>query len=1152
MPVLLKRQRCRILLGEPDEPGFEWDSSHRVPDLLPGISAPPRTDIRAAASERALHVRFECQVEDPTALAPPAPAASLNEVERAVIDIYPDNDPTVCCRFEADYRGMTESLKLLQTTGEMSLEAVPDTWTSTRVIAGEWSKLHGLHAGGWHVEFIIPWRTLGLEGRPPMIGFGYKRIFRRHSWPKLDILAWAAPRVPILEHHEALIGDESGHPEELRLDCPVFGSNQGRLILGTGWTNQPARLRIETQGRMRGTLKQSSVAIVPGQQSVEFEYHLERAESNHVDVFNPMRLVLELSDGKGRALYRAALPMDRHLGICIDEPFAIAVKESENLVVGTRSAWLARILPELPRFHRADTNTGAASDFCLVHEDGSVAANLMANNAWSKLAGIVESFSSAEERLVAAMALIGQKSVTNLILGPMFFSPEGNHTYHSAMHEWMGPLSILRYGGGPAVARAAVLARLLQHVENPQTGRPFVTRIVALTPTGGPQQVTRSYKSSTNLGPFVQEPGPIGAVAVDHADSQTLLDPTGLVFFPKSISELATVEEILNDKTILEEGAGSYQVAYAGLNVEEMRRHLPDRLLSRGVFPELCPNEESPDSPFDPGYCQQIRALAPGPDGAIQSAGFTSLGGSKGMRDATLHLTWDQDFLSVDVLVEGIDITLFNNRDRASERVHLLLDTAHNHQDFYHLLAGLDGERGAWRETAGCIQTLFKNLSTENHSVLGEIRAEWSAEFTQSAVSYQVKFRIPWSGITLEAEHLPPVIGFNLWVDGRAPHYEQIFLAPPRHRLSADPFSFADLYLSDPPAVLEQIDFKVPTWGENTAQAVLKDRGETRTPVTIQANCGGGMKRSLTPCAPVTVQTKPGIVTVEFPFYLDPSEKMTSGSPQHLFVTATADEREFYRGEWRPTYCGTISIYQAYKGLPEDHPDPKSGDEDFLNRKIRYICARLPQLKRLTTLDGAPSDFVIRAEDDSVEFNLMKEGVLDEIGEFIRGLFDTNLNRILGLFYFAYHPQVARHMSGGHRFMNLAGPLSVLRGNFAGGGGNCGYHSRAFAGLASHLKINGQPLKAHTVGIYGHVISAVEWRGSKALMDADVGHFMLTPDGSDLATIEEFRTNPGVLTTAGPGDLARYFTFDLDHTAGYPGIRDEQFPGVFPPGAPKA
>jgi hypothetical protein len=71
-------------------------------------------------------------------------------------------------------------------------------------------------------------------------------------------------------------------------------------------------------------------------------------------------------------------------------------------------------------------------------------------------------------------------------------------------------------------------------------------------------------------------------------------------------------------------------------------------------------------------------------------------------------------------------------------------------------------------------------------------------------------------------------------------------------------------------------------------------------------------------------------------------------------------------------------------------------------------------------------------------------------------------------------------------------------------------------------------------------------------MDADVGHFMLTPDGTDLPTIEEFRANPAVLTTAGPGDLARYFTFNLEQVAAASGINDAQFRGVFPPGAPKA
>jgi hypothetical protein len=69
-------------------------------------------------------------------------------------------------------------------------------------------------------------------------------------------------------------------------------------------------------------------------------------------------------------------------------------------------------------------------------------------------------------------------------------------------------------------------------------------------------------------------------------------------------------------------------------------------------------------------------------------------------------------------------------------------------------------------------------------------------------------------------------------------------------------------------------------------------------------------------------------------------------------------------------------------------------------------------------------------------------------------------------------------------------------------------------------------------------------------MDADVGHLFFKPGGSELATIEDFRSEAGVLSTAGPGDLARYFTFPDNRvrfgTTPDPGA----FPGVFPAGAP--
>jgi len=227
-----------------------------------------------------------------------------------------------------------------------------------------------------------------------------------------------------------------------------------------------------------------------------------------------------------------------------------------------------------------------------------------------------------------------------------------------------------------------------------------------------------------------------------------------------------------------------------------------------------------------------------------------------------------------------------------------------------------------------------------------------------------------------------------------------------------------------------------------------------------------------------------------------------------------------------------------------------AGSAEFAEQKVRSICVRLPEFTRLTTLDGAPSDFVVRAEDGSVEFNLMHPGVLGQMAQYIESLYDNDVDRVLGALYFSYHPAIGRHMSMGHRYNKGCGPLSIMRLNFAGGGGNCGFHSRLFTGVASHLTIGGERLTAHTVGVWGHCIAAVGWRGSKSLIDADVGHFFLTADGTDLITIDEMRRGDPVITTAGPGELGRYLTFADEHTREYPTTVIDTFTGVFPPGAP--
>jgi hypothetical protein len=84
----------------------------------------------------------------------------------------------------------------------------------------------------------------------------------------------------------------------------------------------------------------------------------------------------------------------------------------------------------------------------------------------------------------------------------------------------------------------------------------------------------------------------------------------------------------------------------------------------------------------------------------------------------------------------------------------------------------------------------------------------------------------------------------------------------------------------------------------------------------------------------------------------------------------------------------------------------------------------------------------------------------------------------------------------------------------------------------------------------GHNVSVVAWQGSKALMDADVGHVFLSPDGAGLATIDDFRAGAPILSTAGPGDLGRYFAFQEGRVRHQLAADYEAFVGVFPPGAP--
>jgi len=1155
----LTRPHCRIALGTPDESGGNWSSlspfvtpaNNQFASYAKDLPPAPRTDVRGMADGAALYLRFDCVVDDPRRLTPREPSAALSEMERVWVNVHPLNDPTGWLRFEADWRGTPSVTRQQLVNGECSLGAVPDRWQDSAPVTFDWRLLHGLGDRAWWVELEIPWRSIGLRARPGAIGFACGRVYATgQSGVPLNDISWPDPprdsSLPAsLECGEALIGPGAA-PARLEIQSPRFGWNRARLSLGTQWPKDADTIRVRTESGEGRSIADSSHGVAGAE--LDFDFWLDRSLCSHLDVFQAQRLIIEATNAAtGAKFYQVRLPFDRHLGICIDEPYGESgsMEPHPHRTLTRRERLLDRVARTLPRLERRNTAQGAPSDFCLADANGRVVVDLMADGAWESVAAIIEErFETAEERIVGAMLLAGQKSICNLVVFHLFFNARMEAIYkHGNFHDKMGPLSILRYGGGPPVARAVVLGRLLQQVRNPKTGQRFVTRVLSLQRDGGPKVTSRH-------NPFWQLAGPVGAVAIEYRGDHTLVDPTSLAVFVRDDGSLATLDEIVSNERLRVEGADRLAPTFARVSADDVRHERPNRRWSKGVFPELCADEDRPDSPFYLRYRQTPRVLV-AREGAESAGldGFVDVWGERGHRDGTVRASWNKDRLRVRVQVRGVALRSLQGADREIEEVHLAIDAAHAHMRFHHFMLGASGRKAAWRDDVGNIQTLCKHLSTENSSGIDLPDAQWTGELEAGSDGYTATFEIPWE--TLEVSAPPPVIGLNVWAQGRTPFYEQVFLSPPRWHIAADPFHFADLYLGDTPVTLREIDLGVPTWGANIGHAEIANASDRPVEATLQAENRLERRRALTRSPEVTVTIPAGGRTaVEFPFSVDGSEKM--GTPQTIALLVRCGGKTCFAGRWGADYSGPVAVYQRYGSAVPKTPNPKPGEPDFLEKKIAYICSRLPQFQRLTTRDGAASDFVLRAEDGSAEFNLMQPGVLDRIGEYIAGRFDNDLDRILGIFYLSYAPSVGRHMSWGHRLMEGADGLSVIRGNFAGAGGNCGYHSRVFGVLACHLKLNGEYLPAHgSVAVRGHVISAVARRGSKAIVDADVGHIFLRPDGTDLATLEELRANPAVLTTAGPADLARYYTVNDDAVRIRRTMREQKPPGSFPPHAPQ-
>lgn len=1112
----------------------------------------PETEVRFMYDDKNLYARFDCYIESLSRLnEAQTPNLPIESIEHICLEVSTHcSDKSYL--FRGDFKGQTKSSLTHKPLGEIYLEGVPDTWNLPEIGVPTqlWNAYHGYHRNKWWTEFEIPWTVFGYLEQPSTLFLNVIRNFAtaNHLEP-LGSSSWSCDlsNQNLRERHynrliEASLYSNVPHLQEISFSMPYFNQNKATLSLKS-LNRSDLDLQIATLDVDRN--------VIPGSESktalyIEnvFNYKLYRDQISHLDLSKTQTLRIQFVDQEKKIIYHKEFPFDRHKGICICENF-----EGEcNHPINTQSkdTWLESINKRLPQFTRTNTNEGAPSDFTIIAKERELSINLMENDAWQALANVIENaFDATEDKLIAAMSLIGQKEITNLILEPMFFHASGKHSYHSSNHELMGPLSVIRYGGGNALARASALAKLLQCIINPETSQPFNTRVISLTKEGGPVQTKRSYSKATSIANFVQAPGRIGMVAVEYQNSLTLLDPTTLSFFPKK-NKLACLEEVLSNDGLLREGAGLLAPAIKKISIEEVKRQPCNVLHSQGVFPEQCANEDGQNSKPEDKLISRCPAISLGE--TFKQTKCTI--GNHSYRDISMSAEQTNQELIVKIKIKGIEFNSLNNMDKIMERVHLAIDVKRDHRLYYHFISNLEQTKESYLEEYTSIQTLYKNIASENVIELQRYDSKhWHVKSDSNKEGYSVTFKIPLTFFNLK--ELPPIVGIQVWVDYRFPFYGQVALNHPRFRMISDPMNFIELYTKKQPIKIKSIDFGAAKWYQNDGTVTIYNTSSNTLNLLLETKNKLQQRRNIHHFNPISFELAPREEkSIDFKYFLSPEEKFPSQKGQQLIFTLRSTEEVFYQSHWHIDFSISPAVHQRFGSELGTVDNPKSLDDDFLRKKVDYICSKIPLFKKKTTLDGAESDFILEAEDSSIIFNLMHQNVLTKIGKYIYNLYDNNFDRILGFLYLSQHPGFVRHMSSSHRFIKNLDPLSLIRANFSGGGGNCAYTANCFAGLISHMKIGDQFLPAHVASVWKHNPGQIELDGKKIILDTSTGDFLLHKDKKSFFTIEDMMNSDDWVSTMSPGSAARYVANHKRNVRS--SIRNDSFAGIFPSGAPQA
>ncbi len=371
-----------------------------------------------------------------------------------------------------------------------------------------------------------------------------------------------------------------------------------------------------------------------------------------------------------------------------------------------------------------------------------------------------------------------------------------------------------------------------------------------------------------------------------------------------------------------------------------------------------------------------------------------------------------------------------------SDYVSIVFDTNHQHDEYIEFFATPGGGKGSLRGRRNAslypVHPISTAVSKEECGI--EFNSQWELKVKcdRDRSGWTAMFKIPFSLLSEDGK-LPAVIGFNAHRFKHSGLPEQSVWSEVRWfgENVEVPMRFGDMYLNDVSVTLEQLWLGEWLLGKN--EVIAEVQNHTSSEIKVEWIVDVGFDND------TKVKTSRGKLSLA-----------AGRNIIHLPYRIHNIGRGFLRLRLSDSKTGGV-IYDGRYWLESalrlgERVDTKGADYNL--KRSADIAERLPRMIRMTTADGAPSDFYLQSADGRVKFNLMERGVMRKIAKMIERRFSDEDERLAAASIFVRQSDVMVYELIENFSEITNSPLSIMRF----GSGICGAFATVIKGLVEQIR----------------------------------------------------------------------------------------------------